>query len=89
VLVYQLHDHICRNILEQDPRACNYYNHREVGDFLREILSAGATGDWREMLREHTGRDLTAEPMLEYYAPLMAYLEQQNQGRACTWPSEP
>ncbi len=88
VLVYQLHDHICRNLLHEDPHACNYYERREVGDFLRAIMAPGATRDWREVLREHTGRDLTAEPMLEYYAPLMAFLEQENRGRDCTWPGE-
>ena len=88
VLVYQLHDHICRQILEQDPHACNYYGRREVGDFLRAIMEPGATRDWREVLRTHTGRDLTAEPMLEYYRPLMSYLEEQNQGHDCSWPSE-
>lgn len=83
VLLYQLHDHICREILHQDPHACNYYGHREVGDFLRAVLSPGMTRDWREVLVEHTGRDLTAEPMLEYYRPLMQYLEEQNRGRTC------
>lgn len=88
VLVYQLHDHICRQLLRQDPHACNYYERREVGDFLRAIMEPGASRDWRQVLREHTGRDLTAEPMLEYYRPLMAYLEQQNRGRDCSWPTE-
>jgi peptidyl-dipeptidase A len=83
VLVYQLHDHICREILHTDPHACNYYGHREVGDFLRGILAPGASRDWREVLREATGEDLTAEPMLEYYRPLLTYLEQQNRGRTC------
>lgn len=86
VLVYQLHDHICRELLHQEPRACNYYGRREVGDFLRAIMAPGASRDWREVLREHTGRDLTAEPMLEYYRPLLAYLEEQNRGRDCRWP---
>ncbi|MCA9604886.1 MAG: M2 family metallopeptidase, partial [Myxococcales bacterium] len=88
VLVYQLHDHICRNLLHQDPHACNYYNRREVGDFIQTIMRPGATRDWRQVLRENTGRDLTAEPMLEYYAPLMEYLQRQNQGRDCSWPAE-
>ena len=86
VLVYQLHDHICREILHQDPHSCNYYGHTEVGDFLRAIESPGASRDWREVLREHTGHDLTAEPMLEYYRPLLAYLQEQNAGRDCTLP---
>lgn len=83
VLAYQLHDHICREILHQDPHACNYYGRREVGDFLRAIMAPGASRDWRAVLREHTGRDLTAEPMLEYYRPLLTYLEEQNRGRQC------
>lgn len=87
VLVYQLHDHICRQILGEDPRACNYYERREVGDFLRAIMEPGATRDWREVLRAHTGRELTAEPMLEFYRPLLAHLEEQNQGRDCSWPT--
>ncbi len=86
VLVYQLHDHICREILHQEPRSCNYYGHTEVGDFLREIQRPGSTRDWREVLREHTGSDLTAQPMLDYYQPLQAYLEEQNRGRDCALP---
>lgn len=82
VLVFQLHDHICKNILRQSPRACNYYGHKEVGDFLKGILSLGATQDWRLVLREHLGRELSATPMLEYYAPLMEYLDQHN-GNSC------
>jgi peptidyl-dipeptidase A len=46
-------------------------------------MAPGASRDWREVLREATGRDLTAEPMLEYYRPLLTYLEEQNRGRTC------
>ena len=83
VLVYQLHDHICRELLGEDPRSCNYYGREEAGRFLQTIMELGATRDWREVLREHTGRDLTAEPMLEYYRPLMEHLRQENAGRQC------
>lgn len=89
VLVYQLHDHICRNIVEADPHACNYYGRTDVGDFIRAIMRPGATRDWREVLEEHTGHELTAEPMLEYYRPLLSYLAEQNEGRDCSWPSAP
>jgi peptidyl-dipeptidase A len=84
VLLYQLHDHICRNLLGVDPHQCNYYGHREVGDFLRTILAPGASRDWRQVLIEATGRDLTAEPMLEYYRPLLGFLERENAGRDCS-----
>ncbi len=86
LLLFQLHDHIARQILRQDPHATNYFGSRAVGDFLRRILSPGATADWRALLRETTGEDLSARPMLAYFEPLMAYLKQQNVGRTYTLP---
>lgn len=81
LIVYQVHDHIARKILKQDPRACNYYNHKEVGEYLREMLALGATRDWRQVLRDFTGEDLSARAMLDYYAPLMDFLKKANAGR--------
>ncbi len=86
VLLFQLHDHIARNILKQDPHATNYYGSKEVGTFLTTILSPGGTRDWRELTREATGADLSAQAMLRYFEPLMAYLQAQNQGRTHTLP---
>ena len=85
VLKYQLHEHIAREILEQDPRSCNYSGSLEVGDFLRSILSKGATEDWRKVIREATGSDLSTRPMLEYFRPLLEWLREQNAGRDCSW----
>jgi peptidyl-dipeptidase A len=86
VLLFQLHDHIARNILKQDPHATNYYGSKEVGAFLTSILSPGGTRDWRELTREATGADLSAQAMLRYFEPLMAYLQEQNKGRTHTLP---
>lgn len=85
-LLYQLHDHIAKNILHQDPRATNYYGNKDVGAYLKSILEVGGTRDWRELTREKTGKDLSAEPMVEYYAPLLEWLKVQNQGRTATLP---
>lgn len=86
VLVYQLHEHICREIVHADPHACSYYGRRDVGEFISGIMRLGQTRDWREVLRETTGSELTAEPMLRYFQPVMATLEQANRGRTCRWP---
>ncbi|MDF3053530.1 MAG: peptidase, partial [Geminicoccaceae bacterium] len=51
-LLFQLHDHIARKILKQDPHDTDYYGSREVGDFLRRLMAPGATRPWREVLRE-------------------------------------
>ncbi|MBD2768884.1 M2 family metallopeptidase [Hymenobacter sp. BT664] len=84
VILFQLHDHIARNILHQDPHATNYYGNPEVGNFLRDIMRPGASRDWRVVLREKTGEDLSARAMLAYFQPLTAYLKAQNKGRKYT-----
>ncbi|MGH7493355.1 MAG: M2 family metallopeptidase [bacterium] len=81
ILLYQLHDHIATKILHQDPHATNYYGNTEVGNFLREILRPGSSRDWRELLREKTGEDLSANAMLRYFEPLTDYLKKANAGR--------
>ena len=85
VMRFQLNDHIARNILKQPPHSCNYAGNREVGAFLRRIMENGATEDWRTLLREATGEELSTRAMVEYYRPLLAWLQKQNQGRKIGW----
>ncbi|WP_165224702.1 M2 family metallopeptidase [Aquisphaera insulae] len=85
VIKFQLHDHIAREILKQDPRDCNYFGDARVGEFLRGILRLGATRDWNAVLREATGESLTARPMVAYFEPLMEWLKGQNAGRPVGW----
>ncbi|MBK0403130.1 M2 family metallopeptidase [Adhaeribacter sp. BT258] len=84
VILFQLHDHIAKNILKQDPHATNYYGSREVGAFLKGIMYPGASANWRKMLIEKTGEDLSARAMVAYFEPLMDYLKKQNKGRKYT-----
>ena len=85
-LLFQLHNHIAKNILRQDPHDTDYYGSREVGDFLRTIMAPGASRDWREVLRTTTGRELDGQAMVEYFQPLMTWLQEQNRGRTHTLP---
>lgn len=85
VLKFQLHEHIARKILKQPPQSCNYANSREAGAFLRRIMEKGATEAWRTVLREATGEDLSTRAMVDYFKPLMAWLQEQNQGRQIGW----
>lgn len=84
VLLFQLHDHIAREILHEDPRDTNYFGRKEVGAFLRSILEPGASADWKELLVQKTGSPLSAKPMLRYFEPLMGWLKEQNRGRRAT-----
>lgn len=86
VLLFQVHDHIAKEILHQDPHNTNYYGNKEVGKFISEIMKPGASADWRKLLKEKTGSDLSAKAMLDYFEPLMGYLKEQNKGRKYTLP---
>ncbi len=82
---YQLHMYIAKNLLRADPHNCSYYGNKEVGAFLYNLMKVGATRDWRQLIREATGEDISAKAMLEYYAPLMKYLQAQNKDRQVGW----
>lgn len=84
VILYQLHNHIAKNILHQNPRATNYYGNKEIGTFIKKILETGATKDWKQLLKESTGDELNAKAMLEYFEPLVQWLKQENNGRKYT-----
>jgi peptidyl-dipeptidase A len=85
VLVFQMHDHIARKILHQDPRSCSYAGNKQVGAWLESIMEKGGTEDWRKVLREATGEDLSTRAELDYFAPLMKWLQEQNKGRSVGW----
>lgn len=88
VLMFQFHHHIASDILKQDPRFTNYYGNKEIGKFIGSMMSVGGVGDWRVLLKEKTGEELTAKPMLDYFAPLMTYLKKVNEGRKYTLPEK-
>ncbi len=87
VILYQLHTHIAEKILHQDPRNTDYFGSSEVGNFLRTLLAKGATQDWRLLMRETLGEEISANAMLAYFEPLVEYLKQQNEGRTYTLPN--
>ena len=48
-------------------------------------MRVGATRDWRELLREKTGEDLSPRAMVEYFQPLMDYLKKVNGTASAGW----
>ncbi len=85
VFQYQIYCHLAKNVLHQDPHHCNLAGHPEVGAFLDGMQKWGAARDWRVLLRESTGEDLSTRAMVDYYAPLMKWLQKQNRGRKLGW----
>ena len=89
IILYQMRGHIAEKILAQDPHATNYWGREDVGRFLAGILELGATRDWRQVMRDQLGEEISATAMLSYFEPLMTYLKEQNAGRQHTLPDSP
>jgi peptidyl-dipeptidase A len=65
---------------------CSIYGNRAAGDRLKQMLSLGASRPWREALKVLSGEtEMDATALLDYYAPLTAWLKTQNQGQQCGW----
>lgn len=89
VLVFQFHKHIADSILHQDPHATNYWGNKAVGDFLKKVMSPGASIDWREQLKNDLHTEMSAKPMVAYFSVLMDYLKKVNAGKKYTLPEQP
>ena len=50
------------------------------------MLEMGASRPWPDALEAITGqRQMDATAILDYFAPLNAWLDERNQGRSCGW----
>lgn len=87
VMLFQVHEHIAKNILKQDPHQTNYYGSKETGAFLKKMMYPGATVNWPEHMKENLGEELSARAMMNYFMPLMDWLKSQNKGRAHSLPA--
>jgi peptidyl-dipeptidase A len=87
ILQYQLHRALCQAAGETGPlNRCSIYGNKAAGERLQNLLALGASRPWQEALKAATGSEqMDATAILDYYAPLKTWLDQQNRGRKCGW----
>ena len=87
ILQFQFHRSLCQTAgHEGDLHACSIYNSKEAGEKFYAVLEAGASQPWQDTLELMTGtHEMDATAIIDYFAPLMAYLKEQNEGRTCGW----
>jgi peptidyl-dipeptidase A len=87
ILQFQFHRALCKKAGFKGPLyECSIYGSKDAGKALEQMLAMGASKPWPEALEAMTGeKDMDASAMLEYFAPLMKWLEEQNQGQQCGW----
>jgi peptidyl-dipeptidase A len=87
ILQFQWHRDLCRQAGFKGPLyQCSLFGNREAGEKIRKMFEMGASRPWPEALQVISGtRDMDATALLEYFAPLKTWLDQQNKGRQCGW----
>jgi peptidyl-dipeptidase A len=87
VLQFQFHRALCKKAGHTGPlNECSIYNNKAAGEAYWKMLQHGANQPWQDTLAELTGsREMDATAILEYFAPLQKWLEEQNKGQKCGW----
>jgi peptidyl-dipeptidase A len=87
ILQFQFHRALCQTAGYQGPlNRCSIFDNKEAGARLAKTLEMGASRPWPDALETLTGqRQMDATAIVDYFKPLLAWLEQQNKGQQCGW----
>ncbi len=65
---------------------CSIYNNKQAGKAFADMLALGASKPWPEALEILTGkREMDATAILDYFAPLKKWLDEQTAGAPVGW----
>ena len=87
VLQFQFHRALCREAGYTGPLSrCSIFANEAAGKRLRAALEMGASKPWPEAMQALAGeRTMDATALIEYFAPLKAWLDEQNRGVKVGW----
>ena len=87
VLQFQFHRALAKAAGCTSPlNRCSIYGSAEAGTRLKTVLAMGSSKPWPDALEALTGeRQLDASAIADYFAPLKAWLDEQNRGSKAGW----
>jgi peptidyl-dipeptidase A len=87
VLQFQFYRAMCREAGFQGPlHHCSFYGNKAAGAKLNAMLEMGQSKPWPDALYALTGeRQIDAGAMMDYFAPLKQWLDEQNKGQKVGW----
>ena len=85
ILQFQFQRALCEIGGHEGPlHDCSLYGNKKAGEALWALMQKGASQPWQDTLEELTGsREMDASAIIDYFAPLMEWLKQDNEGRQC------
>ena len=87
ILQFQFYRALCDAAGYAGPlHRCSFFSSKEAGARLNTMLEMGASQPWPDALESLTGtREMDASAINDYFAPLHAWLDEQNASRQCGW----
>ena len=87
ILQFQFHRALCAAAGNEGAlHRCSVFESEDAGALLGEMLEMGASQPWPDALEVIAGtRQMDATAILDYFAPLQAWLDEQNANRQCGW----
>jgi len=87
ILEFQFYQALCRESGYKGPlNRCTFYGSKEAGAKFNKMLAMGQSKPWPDALEVLTGeRQVDAGAILEYFAPLQKWLDEQNKGKKVGW----
>jgi peptidyl-dipeptidase A len=84
---FQFYRALCREAGQKGPlNRCTFFGSKEAGEKFNEMLEMGQSKPWPEAMQVVTGqREADTSAILEYFAPLKNWLDQQNKGSKVGW----
>jgi peptidyl-dipeptidase A len=87
ILQFQFHRALCKEAGYTGPlNRCSIYGNKAAGAKLAKMLAMGQSRPWPDALEVMTGqRQMDATAILDYFAPLKKWLDEQNAGHHVGW----
>jgi peptidyl-dipeptidase A len=87
ILEFQFYRALCRESGYKGPlNRCTFYGSKEAGAKFNKMLEMGQSQPWPDALEALTGeRQMDGNALLEYFAPLKQWLDEQNKGKKAGW----
>ena len=87
IMQFQFHKAACEQAGWEGPlHRCSIYGNKDVGARFNAMMEMGASEPWPDVLETFTGtREMDGSAIIEYFDPLITYLEEENEGRSCGW----
>ena len=89
IMQFQFHKALCEAAGFEGPlHECSIYNNKAAGEKLGNMLAMGQSKPWPDAMEALTGqRSMDASAIIDYFAPLNAWLKDKNKDRQCGWSS--